>query len=309
MCTCSGVINWVVRCEPVLISPVYTIFHDRNYLGNPCGVMAKTAMNTSLALVLPFFPKVVPWATTEEAPQNTTLTFSPFGFSPFGLPACCCLLTEFNQYFTLQWGNWWDLSSGPAADFHKTYMHLRVLKEFCLSVRSGWKRLMVRSWWGEGRGEGGWFDRQTNRQCDCISLISLGNWAKNKRLYLPLGIKQNVSHIFTKHLFLCILINSQDERGSLHWILSKELKGRAGGAWISKPGVLLGIRQHSNPCRVLYSDTTLPMCIHHSPANQMPVGQFFTPPQNECTFSAPMMDDVLKTKPFMHFEVSRLSQV
>lgn len=135
-----------------------------------------------------------------------------------------------NSTILLQRGYWWHFSPGQPNGFHKTYVHWMLLKEFCLSVTSGWKRLMVRSCLGQGRGEGGWSDRQTNRQCDCISLISLGNWAKNKRLYLPLGIKQNVSHIFTKHLFLCILINSQDERGSLHWILSKELKSRAGGA-------------------------------------------------------------------------------
>lgn len=117
---------------------------------------------------------------------------------------------------------------------------------------------MVRSWWEEERGEGGQFDRQTNRQCDCISLISLGNSAKNKRFYLPLGIKKNVSYIFTKHLFLCILINSQDERGSLHWISSKELKGRAGGTWIAQFGILLGIWEWSSECSALYTIATLP---------------------------------------------------
>lgn len=208
-------------------------------------------------------------------------------------PVCRCLPAEFNQYFRLQWGNRWALSSGPATDFHKTYMHLTPFERISSLCQIWLERLMVRSWWGEGRGEGGWFDRQTNRQCDCISLISLGNWAKNKRLYLPLGIKQNVSHIFTKHLFLCILINSRDGRGSLHWILSRELKGRAGGAWISKPGILLDTRLHSNECSVLYTNATLPRCINCWPANQLPVGQFFTPPENECTFSAPMMDDVL----------------
>lgn len=71
-----------------------------------------------------------------------------------------------------------------------------------------------------------------------------------------LGIKQNVSHIFTKHLFLCILINSQDGRGSLHWVLRRKLQGRARGAWILKPGILLDI-QHSNKCRVLHTSATL----------------------------------------------------
>lgn len=110
---------------------------------------------------------------------------------------------------------------------------------------------MVRSWWEEGRGEGGEFDRQTNRQCDCISLISLGNWAKNKRFYLLPGIKKNVSYIFTKHLFLCILINSQDERGSLRWILSKELKGRAGGVWVAQSGIFQATESramNAGPC-------------------------------------------------------------
>lgn len=161
---------------------------------------------------------------------------------------------------------------------------------------------MVRSWWGEERGEEGWFDRQKNRQCDCISLISLGNQTKNKRLYLPLGIKQNVSHIFTKHLFLCTLINSQDGRGSLHWILSRALKGRAGGLWISKPRILLDIWQNSNQCKVLYTNATSPLCVHCWLANQLPIGQFFTPPQNKRTSSAPMVDDALYIKSFMQFE-------
>lgn len=172
-------------------------------------------------------------------------------------------------------------------------MHLTVLKEFCLSFRSGWEKLMVRSWWWEERGEGGQFARQTNRQCDCISLISLGNWAKNKRFYLPLGIKKNVSYIFTKHLFLCILINSQDERGSLHWILSKELKGRKGDAWITQSGILLCIWEWNNDCRALYTNATLPKSTHLCPANQLPIGQFFRAPQNECSFTASLMDDVL----------------
>lgn len=73
-----------------------------------------------------------------------------------------------------------------------------------------------------------------------------------------LGIKQNVSHIFTKHLFLCILINSQDGRGSLHWVLRRKLQGRARGAWILKPGIPLDI-QHSNKCRVLHTSATLLM--------------------------------------------------